>query len=782
MLLAPFCRHIYARFCDADQWVVPYHPAVLLAWQAHMNIQAVTATAWSFYVLKYAAKMQLPSNISLAAEALHTLGLEGISEQQARLASAVVLSRPVCPCEAAHILSGEHIITHTVDVTYIDTRPPSMRSFKVVRRGHANQYGVSLSALATYCARPYTEECEDLTLLQYFKSHEVRAALGQLLLPSPHAGCLLLATRCLLHAHLDERCYDTCSIQHGFTCARAYCCYLSCLMLAACYLLHWLHLCETNCCPACCLAAPAQQVRPKSNKSKPNIAARDAVRQRDGLGQHVWKLAEERVTRGPNISPKSLCGGFYYNILLDNLSFRHEHEVLPEDGDFFLECVRQGIFKTTDDLDKRLQAYNTYNMHSTATLDKLRGGVEESMDTVLHALGAFDPEDADAHGPAAVLAGAEAMEQDEQQQQEQQDLYGGTDDDEAPDPGSEDELEAATPDTAQQQHLEAEQLNQQRLRAGMDPIQRMRAAMDAGHAITNPHQANPDTLARLKEEAMKRCHPTISSPLDVEYDDLSAEQQGTINAVLKALRDNNHHVSLGQGTSDSKPIVIVIQGGPGTGKSAITRILVQLAVEAGHATLVTATSATAANRLQFSHTDTVDGACQLPVNSRLSPLRTHDAGTLAMQLAALLVCDEFSMMSQAKLALIMSRMSQSTLPGEPRKILLLVGDLAQLPSVCRHGKRQRGRKAKRSATAQPLCALCHLLRCPIYRDPATTHHNLNAVYRQASDEEFGNFLHAARVGRPTQALIDQVLGGCFRPADSLAGLLAADATVLCTHR
>jgi hypothetical protein len=32
--------------------VVPYHPACLLCWGAHMNIQAVTNTVWSFYVLK----------------------------------------------------------------------------------------------------------------------------------------------------------------------------------------------------------------------------------------------------------------------------------------------------------------------------------------------------------------------------------------------------------------------------------------------------------------------------------------------------------------------------------------------------------------------------------------------------------------------------------------------------------------------------------------------------------------------------------------------------------
>ena len=49
-------RHVYNRFCEADQYVVPFHPPLLLAWGAHMNIQAVTNSAWSFYVLKVCCK------------------------------------------------------------------------------------------------------------------------------------------------------------------------------------------------------------------------------------------------------------------------------------------------------------------------------------------------------------------------------------------------------------------------------------------------------------------------------------------------------------------------------------------------------------------------------------------------------------------------------------------------------------------------------------------------------------------------------------------------------
>lgn len=36
---------------------VPYHPMVLMTWCAHMNIQRVTAAAWSFYLLKYTLKV-----------------------------------------------------------------------------------------------------------------------------------------------------------------------------------------------------------------------------------------------------------------------------------------------------------------------------------------------------------------------------------------------------------------------------------------------------------------------------------------------------------------------------------------------------------------------------------------------------------------------------------------------------------------------------------------------------------------------------------------------------
>ena len=55
-------RYSYHRpaQCDAHgclhRNVVPYHPAVLLLWNAHMNIQRITDASWSLYILKYTVR------------------------------------------------------------------------------------------------------------------------------------------------------------------------------------------------------------------------------------------------------------------------------------------------------------------------------------------------------------------------------------------------------------------------------------------------------------------------------------------------------------------------------------------------------------------------------------------------------------------------------------------------------------------------------------------------------------------------------------------------------
>ncbi len=64
--------------------------------------------------------------------------------------------------------------------------------------------------------------------------------------------------------------------------------------------------------------------------------------------------------------------------------------------------------------------------------------------------------------------------------------------------------------------------------------------------------------------------------------------------------------------------------------------------------LVTATSATAALRLGFDKSDTVDAACQFRVGKSLGALQPDHPKTMALQDADLLVCEEFSLMDQLR--------------------------------------------------------------------------------------------------------------------------------------
>ena len=168
---------MYARFCKGDAWVVPYHPVVLSVWGAHVNLQRVTNTSWSWYVLKYAAKMILPTKLNLDADALQTLGLKGLSPQHAQLAAATVLAKPVCPSEAAHVLAGRPIIAHSSTVTYLPTYPPAWKKVHI-RYHNCKPYAVGgTTPLQMYLQRPAGEEFDNLTLVQYNRQYMVRAYL-----------------------------------------------------------------------------------------------------------------------------------------------------------------------------------------------------------------------------------------------------------------------------------------------------------------------------------------------------------------------------------------------------------------------------------------------------------------------------------------------------------------------------------------------------------------------------------------------------------------------------
>ena len=52
-------RYIYKYLTEVDSWIVSYHPAILLFWNTHINIQYITDKGLARYVAKYIAKREL---------------------------------------------------------------------------------------------------------------------------------------------------------------------------------------------------------------------------------------------------------------------------------------------------------------------------------------------------------------------------------------------------------------------------------------------------------------------------------------------------------------------------------------------------------------------------------------------------------------------------------------------------------------------------------------------------------------------------------------------------
>ena len=70
-------RWLYYLPTSEHQNVVPYHPSMLLAWGAHMNIQQVAHSSISFYLPKYAMKTKPMGHLNIKPQDVARLGLKG---------------------------------------------------------------------------------------------------------------------------------------------------------------------------------------------------------------------------------------------------------------------------------------------------------------------------------------------------------------------------------------------------------------------------------------------------------------------------------------------------------------------------------------------------------------------------------------------------------------------------------------------------------------------------------------------------------------------------------
>jgi hypothetical protein len=129
-------------------------------------MQRVTHSEWSWYLLKYVSKAEPAGSLNITKAHLEALGLYDITDAQAQLASAAILARTISIGEAALVLAGIPLVSSNVDVSYVDTRCPEMRT----RTCWGNH--ISVPACDLYFMRPVAYA--DYTPKQYFTLCTVR--------------------------------------------------------------------------------------------------------------------------------------------------------------------------------------------------------------------------------------------------------------------------------------------------------------------------------------------------------------------------------------------------------------------------------------------------------------------------------------------------------------------------------------------------------------------------------------------------------------------------------
>ncbi|KAG2485202.1 hypothetical protein HYH03_016091 [Edaphochlamys debaryana] len=274
---------------------------------------------------------------------------------------------------------------------------------------------------------------------------------------------------------------------------------------------------------------------------------------------------------------------------------------------------------------------------------------------------------------------------------------------------------------------------------------------------------------------------------DLDATPCTAAQQAVVDAVLRR--------SSG---------LIVLTGGPGSGKTFTTKKLTRALRAAGRTVHLSASTGAAAVRLsRFASTNHV--AFELPVGQRAiaswagaqSELSPHAE---ALRAADVFIIDEFSMMTNTDLGLILTRLFHAgrypTMDAMLRnKLIVLVGDHAQLPPVCKCYRWQAA--AATHAGATPLCEACHVASNPYFQ--CAPKFRLPVSIRHARDPSYAAFLDLIRTRVPTQCEIDAVFGRCsasvgpppeagipplgpmFVDAADVTNLAEASTTILCTH-
>lgn len=224
----------------------------------------------------------------------------------------------------------------------------------------------------------------------------------------------------------------------------------------------------------------------------------------------------------------------------------------------------------------------------------------------------------------------------------------------------------------------------------------------------------------------------------------------------------------------------VIQGGPGTGKTYLTRCLTHHFAKQGITVRLTATTGTAAVRLSRAAA-TVHSAFAIPSRTAyLTPLNSSDPRFQKLAESDVIVIEEFSMAKASMLDYVMLRL-QSLLRVNSieqvlqRKTLVLVGDPNQLPPVCN----------SHAQTANGVCSKCRVNMAACW--PLVNKLLLTQNVRNAADPGHAAFLQHVQDNQDkpccavTDTLLQDTFGHCMVSLQDAVSSLTQHHTVICSH-
>src|ERR1043165_1321839 len=154
-------RYVYKCLTEEDLWVVPYHPATLLLWDAYMNAQYITDKGFARYMSKYIMKRELSHIFNI---------------YENDLLRKHIIARRLGSIELMFLLLGHTICNSSATVKFLTTESPNTQTCTIlpthmIEEDDKNPYYDD--TITKYMSCPYIPEFENLIYPQYFERYSI---------------------------------------------------------------------------------------------------------------------------------------------------------------------------------------------------------------------------------------------------------------------------------------------------------------------------------------------------------------------------------------------------------------------------------------------------------------------------------------------------------------------------------------------------------------------------------------------------------------------------------